>query len=106
MASRYELHQENGRNIPLFQNQITDVSLLCGSWHARRDNTAFKCKTIEKKMRGRGEEEGTEKGEGREGTLIINATGHRPFKIFKIKKKRYCYQQEHFIFLPFSSFFT
>lgn len=57
-----------------------------------------------KKMRGRGEEEETERGEGREGTLIINATGHRPFKIFKIKKKRYCYQQEHFMFLPFSSF--
>lgn len=87
MASRYELNQENGRNIPMFQNQITDVSLLCGSWHARRDNTASKCKTIEKKMRGRGEEEETERGEGREGTLIINATGHRPFKIFKIKKK-------------------
>lgn len=61
-------------------------------------------KQMKKKMRGRGEEEETERGEGREGTLIINATGHRPFKIFKIKKKRYCYQQEHFMFLPFSSF--
>lgn len=87
MASSYEFNQENGRNIPMFQNQITDVSLLCASWHARRDNTASKCKTNEKKMRGRGEEEETERGEGREGTLIINATGHRPFKIFKIKKK-------------------
>lgn len=71
----------------MFQNQITDVSLLCGSWHARRYNTASKRKTIEKKMRGRGEEEETERGEGREGTLIINATGHRPFKIFKFLKK-------------------
>lgn len=65
MASRYELSQENGGNIPMFQNQTTDVSLLCGPWHARRNNTASKCKTIGKRMRGRGEEEETERGEER-----------------------------------------
>lgn len=64
MASMDELSQENGGNIPIFQNQTTDVSLLCGPWHARRNNTASKCKTIGEKMRGRGEKE-IERGEER-----------------------------------------
>lgn len=53
MARRYEVNQENGGNIPMFQNPITDVSLLCGSWHARRDNTESKRKTIGRKKRER-----------------------------------------------------
>lgn len=41
----------------------------------------------EKKREEKERKEETERGEGREDTLIINATGHRPFKIFKIKTK-------------------
>lgn len=63
-------------------------------------------KQMKKKMRGRGEEEETERGEGREGTLIINATGHRPFKIFKIKKKKILLSTRTFHVSSFLQFFT
>lgn len=41
----------------------------------------------------------------REGTLIINATGHRPFKIFKIKKKKVLLSTRTFHFSSFLQFF-
>lgn len=67
----YELSQENVGNIPMFQNQTTDVSLYVALGMLKG--------TIEKNERKRRERRDRE---GRkEGTLIINATGHRPFKI-------------------------
>lgn len=42
----------------------------------------------------------------REGTLIINATGHRPFKIFKIKKKSIVINKNISFFFLSPVFFT
>lgn len=90
MASMYELSQENGGNIPMFQNGrrtkpqmfLFYVALGMPEGTILHPNAKQVGKKNERKKRERRDREGR-----REGTLIINATGHRPFKIFKIKKK-------------------
>ena len=55
-----------------------------------------KKKNRQRKRRGRRDWERVEK---KEGTLIINATGHKPFKIYKIKKLLLTTSPFHFLFI-------
>lgn len=74
------------------------IFLSCALGNARRGDTASKCKTI-KKYGKRGEEEKERRGKKRGHS--INATGRRPFKIFKIKKVLLSTSTFHFSFSSF-----
>ena len=73
MASRCEVNYELMVWIKS-QNQTTDFSLLHGSCHVRREILPSRVKQLKWPAKNRTGEEGR-----REGTRIINATGHRPF---------------------------
>lgn len=94
----------------MFQNQMPEpnhrfFSFMC-SWQCQKGWYCIQMQNNKKKYGIRGEEEEKRRG-GKKRGHSINATGHRPFKIFKIKKVLLLTSTFHFSsFLQFSWLFT